>query len=56
VGRALLDAARTRSGPLAWVAADVYARNPPGLALHQRYGLLVSSAALCLHRWHPERP
>lgn len=52
VGRALLDEARRISPPLAWVAADVYARNPLGLALHQRYGLEVAAASTYLHRWH----
>jgi len=52
VGRALFDEARRRSGPLAWIAADVYNDNPSGLALHQRYGLEVAAASFYLHRWN----
>lgn len=52
VGRALFDEARRRSGPLAWMAADVYADNSPGRALHERYGLAVVASSRQLHRWH----
>jgi ribosomal protein S18 acetylase RimI-like enzyme len=51
-GRALFDEARRLSPALTWVAADVYARNPLGLALHQRYGLEIAAASVYLHRWH----
>jgi ribosomal protein S18 acetylase RimI-like enzyme len=51
VGRALFDEARRRSGPLGWMAADVYAANPAGRALHERYGLAVGASARYLHRW-----
>lgn len=51
LGRALFDEARRASPPLSWMAADVYARNPLGLGLHQRYGLRIAASSTYLHRW-----
>jgi ribosomal protein S18 acetylase RimI-like enzyme len=56
VGRGMLDEARRISPALEWIASDVYARNAPGLAVHQHYGLRIAAGSVYLHRWRQPAP